>query len=435
MLLQQFIEINAIGFRKILKKWDKRSKSNTKELYLERQVEVQPCFNREVSSSSTSSMSSQRKLTLRLASLQFIAKLSDIVAANLLDLENDDEGLHDEIDFEFPDALDRRLEFDIVTVNSPLNGLSDLESDLNNSIATGDREVILPAFSRALEDANRFEENKADAERILWKGVLEVNEDFVDDVIAVIGDGLSWDSVGGINARTLLHEAAISGSIAFARHCVARGLVVGRRDAYDRTPLHYSTIFGYSSLVSYLLSVNSDPSAVDMDGYTPLIHSIVNGQIDCVKILLSEGSNSPSIIEPTAVSNDLIPLSLACQNGHEEVARLLLRKGAKVIPNSEGLYPQHLAAREGHAEICRLLVDEGGPAAGGKDRADKYNQWTPLFHAATGDASSHVLCVKVLVEAGCDVNVTDEYGKTPLFYAAYYGVSPCSPLILPTRRD
>ncbi|KAL7416653.1 hypothetical protein BDY24DRAFT_358213 [Mrakia frigida] len=397
--LQQFIEINAIGFRKILKKWDKRSKSNTKELYLERQVEVQPCFNRE-----------------------FIAKLSDIVAANLLDLENENEGLHDEIDFEFPDSLDRRLEFDIVTVNSPLNGLSDLESDLTNSIATGDRDIILPAFGRALEDARRFEENKVDAERILWKGALEVSEDLVDDVVGVIGDGLSWDSVGGINARTLLHDAAISGSISFARHCVARGLDVGRRDAYDRTPLHYSTIFGHSSLVSYLLSVNSDPSAVDMDGYTPLIHSIVNGQIDCVKILLDgSGASSASIIEPTAVSNDLIPLSLACQNGHEEVARLLLRKGAKVIPNSEGLYPQHLAAREGHAEICKLLVEEGGPAAGGKDRADKYNQWTPLFHAATGDASSHVLCVKVLVEAGCDVNVTDEYGKTPLFYAAYYG--------------
>jgi CDK inhibitor PHO81 len=46
--LQQFIEINATGFRKILKKWDKRSKTSTKELYLERQVEIQPCFNREV---------------------------------------------------------------------------------------------------------------------------------------------------------------------------------------------------------------------------------------------------------------------------------------------------------------------------------------------------------------------------------------------------
>ncbi|WFC98329.1 phosphate system positive regulatory protein pho81 [Malassezia yamatoensis] len=39
--LQQFIEINATGFRKILKKWDKRSKSQTKELYLARQVDAQ----------------------------------------------------------------------------------------------------------------------------------------------------------------------------------------------------------------------------------------------------------------------------------------------------------------------------------------------------------------------------------------------------------
>ena len=48
--LQQFVEINAMGFRKILKKWDKRSRSTTKELYLSRQVEVQPVFNRQVDS-------------------------------------------------------------------------------------------------------------------------------------------------------------------------------------------------------------------------------------------------------------------------------------------------------------------------------------------------------------------------------------------------
>jgi len=47
-LCQQFIELNATGFRKILKKWDKRSKSQTKELYLAREVEVQPVFNRQV---------------------------------------------------------------------------------------------------------------------------------------------------------------------------------------------------------------------------------------------------------------------------------------------------------------------------------------------------------------------------------------------------
>ncbi|EGG12856.1 uncharacterized protein MELLADRAFT_101443 [Melampsora larici-populina 98AG31] len=62
--LQTFVEINQTGFRKILKKWDKRSKSTTKELYLARQVEVQPVFNREC-----------------------IAELNDVAAANVLELE------------------------------------------------------------------------------------------------------------------------------------------------------------------------------------------------------------------------------------------------------------------------------------------------------------------------------------------------------------
>ncbi|KII95929.1 hypothetical protein PLICRDRAFT_233404 [Plicaturopsis crispa FD-325 SS-3] len=46
--LEQFIEMNAVGFRKILKKWDKRSKSATKEMYLARQVDAQPVFNGQV---------------------------------------------------------------------------------------------------------------------------------------------------------------------------------------------------------------------------------------------------------------------------------------------------------------------------------------------------------------------------------------------------
>lgn len=223
------------------------------------------------------------------------------------------------------------------------------------------------------EDSRALSDNRAEVERILWKGVLEVGDDMVDAVVAVIGPALGWHAVDAINGRTLLHQASITGSLGFARHCVERGIDISRRDSYDRTALHYATMNGHASLVSFLLSSRADPSAVDMDGYTPLIHSIVNGQIDCVRILLDLAS--PTIIEPTAVSNDLIPLSLACQHGHLEVARLLLRKGAKTLPNSEGLYPQHLAARDGHDDICELLVREGGPAAGGKDRADKYNEW------------------------------------------------------------
>ena len=41
------MQVNAQGFRKILKKYDKRSKSTTKDAYLARQIEIQPCFNSE----------------------------------------------------------------------------------------------------------------------------------------------------------------------------------------------------------------------------------------------------------------------------------------------------------------------------------------------------------------------------------------------------
>ena len=45
---KKFVQINQTGFRKILKKWDKREKSLTKEIYLSRQVEIQPVFNTDV---------------------------------------------------------------------------------------------------------------------------------------------------------------------------------------------------------------------------------------------------------------------------------------------------------------------------------------------------------------------------------------------------
>ncbi|KAH3899111.1 Pho81p SCDLUD_004537 [Saccharomycodes ludwigii] len=44
--LEQYVELNRTGFSKVLKKWDKRSHSHTKDFYLATVVSVQPIFNR-----------------------------------------------------------------------------------------------------------------------------------------------------------------------------------------------------------------------------------------------------------------------------------------------------------------------------------------------------------------------------------------------------
>lgn len=399
--LQGFIEINATGFRKILKKWDKRSKSNTKEMYLERQVEVQPCFNRE-----------------------FIARLSDVVAANLLDIENGSDHLPTALFADLPadvglEDFDRpgRVEGD----NDPakalaMDALVDLESSLVKALGSG--EQALGDWLKVARGKQARDKSKR-LMRILWRAAIQVPEDMVDQVLASLD--LDYRFVDNINGRSPLHQACIAGSLRLVTLCVDRvPALIEQADTYNRRPIHYAAMHGHPSIVSFLLE-KAEPSPTDMDGYTPLMHAITQGHLEVVRIFV----NAKVTLEPTAISNDLIPLSLACQYGHLEVARLLLQCGAKVRPNSEGLYPQHFAAKAGHEAICRLLVEEGDSTGGGKDRQDKYNLWTPLHHAAVGGEDRHLACIKVLVSAGCDVNTSDEYGKSAGWYAAWYGHVEC----------
>ena len=51
-------------------------------------------------------------------------------------------------------------------------------------------------------------------------------------------------------------------------------------------------------------------------------------------------------------------LHLAAENGHEEVADLLLQHRAFVNAKSKaGISPVHFAAQSGHANLVKLLID------------------------------------------------------------------------------
>ncbi|KAJ9104254.1 hypothetical protein QFC19_004071 [Naganishia cerealis] len=405
--LQQFIEINATGFRKILKKWDKRSKSNTKELYLERQVEIQPCFNRE-----------------------YIAKMADIVAANLLDLARGSAHLNTSFLNDLPEALgadglsfDREVFHDLPesTQTISMDAVSDLEFDLERVLSDQSPGAVREWLRMVRERQQQRQTGDARVMRLIWRAIEALPQEYLETILTSVD--VNFNFIDNINGRNPLHESCISGRLELVEVCLGHGMPVASKDAYGRTSLHYAAMYGHKDIAGRLLQHGADATTVDMDGHTPVIQAIISGNEDCVKILVEKAGTN--ILEPTAISNDLIPLSLACQHGRYEVAKLLLENGAKILPNSEGLYPQHLAARAGHAEICQLLVDMCGPDGGGKDRHDKYNLWTPLHHACIGGSSRHLACMRVLVQAGCDVNAADEYGKTPGFYAAWYGRIAC----------
>ncbi|KAF8529169.1 cyclin-dependent protein kinase inhibitor [Hysterangium stoloniferum] len=385
--LQHFVEINAVGFRKILKKWDKRSKSTTKELYLARQVEVQPVFNR-----------------------QLLAMFSNTVTDCLVDITNvniepilQGSAVTDVI-FSHQVTLER-------TVYS--STFNDLESNLRKAVSFNDEDAVRDLVRHASNIVDQ-EGTQTLVNRILWKAAIEATPPLADIVMTFPGSPFDFHFIDDINGRTCLHEAAIAGEARLVDLCVAKGVHIERADVYGRSALHYASMNGHADVCKRLLATGIFPDGSDMDDYSPLIHAIICGSVECVKVLLADSRVS---VTPVKETGDISPLSLACQFGRVEIALLLTERGAKSLPNSNGEYPMHLAAREGHPDVCKLLIDHEG-----YDTSDKYNEWTPLFHAA---ANGHEKCLKVLIDAGCKAYTRDEISRSAVFYAAWNGHLGC----------
>ncbi|KAK7060213.1 phosphate system positive regulatory protein pho81 [Paramarasmius palmivorus] len=389
--LQQFVEINATGFRKILKKFDKRSKSTTKELYLARQVDVQPVFNR-----------------------QLISELSDTVASCLLNLTDLSSGLK----FEGPasnDVITNQIFAERVAYAGPFH---DLEKNLRKAVAAGDRSAVAQ-FVRYSEMLSNETEAQRNIARIMWSIIVEAPPDLTDLILSSLSSPFDFKFVDDINSRTCLHEAAIGGALRLVKLCIEHGVQVDKVDAYGRTALHYAAMNGHPEICKVLLEANIPHNGLDIDNYNPLVYATLRGCVECVRAILDHGDVLP---QPTTPGGDVIPLSLASQAGHVDVVLLLLERGARCLANSNGEYPMHLAAREGHVRVCRVLLHQQG-----WDTPDKYHEWTPLFHAARYGRNG---CVRVLLDAGARVGIRDELGHLAVHYAAWYGHHNCVEALL-----
>ena len=127
-------------------------------------------------------------------------------------------------------------------------------------------------------------------------------------------------------------------------------------------------------------------------------------------------------IDPTSDA-DHVPLNLACEHGSVAIVELLLKHGANIMPDAEGLYPQHLVARSGLTPQLLLLLKEYGADL---DQVDKLYSWTPLFHAAS---EGNVPCMETLLDVGVTSNILDEKDLSAMYYAAWEGHLECMRLL------
>lgn len=380
--LQQFVEINETAVSKILKKWDKTSKSRMKELYLQRAVEVQPCFNREV-----------------------LRDLSDRATTARLELEAWAEGENLQIDSSRPSERN----------TAPGFGTEEEELDLQilQSASAGNLQTLREWIVKL--------QSSSDAQDRATRTFLTAVNSSSDEVLDLLlkSELVDIHAEDDINERNCLHEAAISGRDFVLAAGIAAAVDISRSDVYGRIPLHYACMHGRVDMVRELLAVG--PHTVDVmdhDNFTPLIHSIVKRQLACARQVLISNAR----IDP-ASDSDHIPLNLACQHGSLPIVQMLLERKARLLPDAEGLYPQHMVARASQSPDLLLLLKQHGADL---DQQDKLYQWTPLFHAASEGC---VPCLRTLLESGVDAQVEDEKGLSAMYYAAWEGHLECMLLL------
>jgi len=104
-------------------------------------------------------------------------------------------------------------------------------------------------------------------------------------------------------------------------------------------------------------------------------------------------------------------LMIAANNGHLDICRLLIDKGAQVeAKNGGGWTPLHCSADRGHVEIVRLLCDHGADV-----EARTISGWRPLHWAAY---YGHISVMKELIkERNAEINARIDGGDTALMWA------------------
>ena len=115
----------------------------------------------------------------------------------------------------------------------------------------------------------------------------------------------------------------------------------------------------------------------------PLWKAAMNGNIEAVKQHLAGGAD-------LNIKDDnwgATPLHFAARNGHEDVAELLVVKGAAMdIEDDDGRTPLHMVADIGHNGIAELLIAKGADV-NAKDKKD----YTPLDGAKNKPETADLL--------------------------------------------
>ncbi|KAF8396264.1 hypothetical protein HHK36_017879 [Tetracentron sinense] len=233
--------------------------------------------------------------------------------------------------------------------------------------------------------------------------------------------------------------ALAAGSPECVRALIRRNAIVRSRlgEGFGPSVAHVCAYHGQPDCMRELVLAGADPNAVDDEGESVLHRTIVKKYTDCAIVILEHGGcRSMGILN----SKNLTPLHMSVATWNVavvkrwvEVASLEEIAEAIDIPSPVGTALCMAAAlKKDHEtegrELVRLLL-----AAGADPIAQDTQHGRTALHIAA--MANDAQLVKIILNAGVDVNIRNVQNKRPLHVALARGAKLCVGLLLSAGAD
>lgn len=169
---------------------------------------------------------------------------------------------------------------------------------------------------------------------------------------------------------TPLMEAAREGHDEMVALLLAHGADVNSQtDETQETALTLACCGGFMDVADFLIKAKAD---IELGCSTPLMEAAQEGHLELVKFLIDEGSN----VHATTGTGDTA-LTYACENGHTDVAEILIMADCKLVSlvlAKRSLHCQTSLGYAGYYGTFMMSNNLGTRVRGWQDTADESGQ-------------------------------------------------------------
>ncbi|KAG3258381.1 protein phosphatase 1 regulatory subunit 12B isoform X8 [Ictidomys tridecemlineatus] len=215
-----------------------------------------------------------------------------------------------------------------------------------------------------------------------------------DEVKKLLSRGADINTVN-VDGLTALHQACIDENLDMVKFLVENRANVNQQDNEGWTPLHAAASCGYLNIAEYFINHGASVGMVNSEGEVP---SDLAEEPAMKDLLLEQVKKQGVDLEQSRKEEEQQMLQDARQwlnSGKIEDVRQA-RSGATAL---------HVAAAKGYSEVLRLLIQ-----AGYELNVQDLDGWTPLHAAAHWGVKE---ACSILAEALCDMDIRNKLGQTP----------------------